>query len=81
MVFVKMRSGPVQNLDGRSGPAVQILESGQPCTSIWTKSGPSLDQIWNREKTVWTNFGVVKSHQIYFSAAYRLLFYKSAANG
>ena len=40
-----------------SGHAFQILESGQPCTSIWTKSGPSLDQIWNWEKTVWTNFG------------------------
>ncbi len=24
---------------------------------IWTKSGPNLDQIWNRAKTVWTNFG------------------------
>jgi hypothetical protein len=53
VVYVKMRPGPVQNLDGMSGHAVQILESGQPCTSIWTKSEPNLelgkyllDQFW-----------------------------------
>ena len=60
MVYVKIcgldQSRIWKNLD-MSGHAVQILESGQPCTSIWTKSGPSLDQIWNWEKTVWTNFG------------------------
>ncbi len=50
-------SGPVQNLDSMSGHAVEIFWSGQPCTSVWTGSGPDLDQIWNRAKTVWTNFG------------------------
>jgi hypothetical protein len=39
-------SGPVQNLDSMSGHAVQIFWSGQPCTSVWTESGPDLDQIW-----------------------------------
>jgi hypothetical protein len=50
-------SGPVQNMDSMSGHAVQIFWSGQPCTSVWYGSGPNLDQIWNRAKTVWTNFG------------------------
>ncbi len=76
-------SGPVQNLDSRdmrlllmSGHAVQIFWSGQPCTSVWTRSGPNLDRIWNRAKTVWTNFGnhpilnfdevLCNSHMIFF---------------
>ncbi len=50
-------SGPDQNLGSMSGHAVQIFWSGQPCTSVWTGSGPNLDQTWNRAITVWTNFG------------------------
>ncbi len=41
-------SGPVQNLDNMSGHAIQIFWSGPRCTSIWTGSGPNLDQIWTK---------------------------------